>query len=161
MDAYKRKELITGGFMLAAGIAYLLATMALPRKSFIDAAFVPYVLAIFMCVLGVLQLVFSARKAPAGEAAATVDDKKDEVSEYGTVIKTLALIAVYIATLEPIGFPIVTAVYLYLQFIVLTPHGQKIGHLMYAVISIISAIVIYLIFRQGFDLMLPAGILNI
>ncbi|KAB0547017.1 tripartite tricarboxylate transporter TctB family protein [Pseudomonas argentinensis] len=159
MDAFKRKELITGGFMLAAGIAYLLATMSLPRKSFIDAAFVPYVLAIFMCGLGVLQLVFGFRNAPAADAPA--DDKKGEVSEYGTVIKTLALIAAYIATLEPIGFPIVTAIYLYLQFIVLTPHGQKIGHLTYAITAIVSAIVIYLIFRQGFDLMLPSGVLNI
>lgn len=161
MDAYKRKELITGGFMLVAGVAYLLATMALPRKSFIDAAFVPYVLAIFMCVLGGLQLVFGARKAPAAETEPAADGKKDEVSEYLTVIKTLALIAAYIATLEPIGFPIVTAVYLYLQFIVLTPHEQKIRHVMYAITAIISAIVIFLIFRQGFDLMLPSGILNI
>ena len=159
MGASKRKELITGGFMLAAGVAYLLATMALPRKSFIDAAFVPYVLAIFMCGLGALQLVFSVRQAPADEAAA--QEQKGEVSEYLTVIKTLALIAAYIATLEPVGFPIVTAIYLYLQFIVLTPHGQKIGHVTYVVTAILSAIVIYLIFRQGFDLMLPSGILNI
>ncbi|MGE8496924.1 MAG: tripartite tricarboxylate transporter TctB family protein [Pseudomonas sp.] len=159
MGAYKRKELITGGFMLVAGVAYLLATMGLPRRGFIDAAFVPYVLAAFMCGLGVLQLVLSARKTTADEG--TGSDNKGEVSEYPTVIKTLALIAAYIATLEPVGFPIVTAIYLYLQFIVLTPHGQPVRHVLYAITAIISAIVIFLIFRQGFDLMLPSGILNI
>lgn len=160
MGAYKNKELVTGVFMLVAGVAYLLATMSLPRKSFIDAAFVPYVLAIFMCGLGVLQLVLGARKAPQGGSEA-VTDGKGEVSEYLTVVKTLALIAAYIGLLQLVGFPIITAVYLYLQFLVLTPHGQKTNHLLYALIAIISAIVIFLIFRQGFDLMLPSGPLNI
>lgn len=160
MGVYNKKELITGAVMLAAGLAYLGATMNLPRKTFIDAAFVPYVLAIMLCALGVLQIVLNARKVVVSEQpVAENDDKK--AADYPTVVKTLALITGYIALLNPIGFPIMTAIYLYLQFVVMTPADQKVRHVLYAVIALISAAVIFVIFRQGFDLMLPTGILNI
>ena len=51
-------------------------------------------------------------------------------------------------------------VYLYLQFIVLTPVNQKIRHLSYLLIAVVSSAAIFLLFREAFDLMLPAGLLN-
>ncbi len=53
-----------------------------------------------------------------------------------------------------------TVVYLYLQFLILTPVSQKPKHLTYLLISVISSAVIFLLFREAFDLMLPAGLLN-
>lgn len=156
MDTYKRNELLIGLAMLAVGLGYLFMTMALPRKGFVDSAFIPYVLSGTLCLLGALQLL-AWKKLP--QAAAKADQDKATI-DYLSVIKSFALVIIYVSLLEPVGFPIATALYLYVQFIVLTPLDQKTNHLLYGVISIVASVSIYFLFRQGFDLLLPAGLLN-
>ena len=51
-------------------------------------------------------------------------------------------------------------VYLYLQFLVLTPVNQKARHLTYLLIAVACSAIIFLLFREAFDLLLPAGLLN-
>jgi putative tricarboxylic transport membrane protein len=156
MATYKRKEMLIGALMLGAGLFYLFLTINLPRKGSIDASTVPYVLAAGLCLFGVLQL-FLSRKAT---APVVETDEPASTPDYATVCKTLGLVAVYIALLESVGFPIMTALYLYAQFIVLTPLEQNANHLLYAVIALVSSALIFVTFRQGFDLMLPTGLLN-
>ncbi|MCW1248295.1 tripartite tricarboxylate transporter TctB family protein [Pseudomonas sp. SAICEU22] len=156
MDSYKRNELIAGVAMLGAGVAYLVLTMNLPRRGTIDAAFVPWVLAVSLCLLGALQL-WMWRKLPDKRAESA---EKPEAIDYPTVFKTLALVLLYTALMEPVGFLITTALYLYVQFIVLTPAEQKVKHLRYALIAVVSAVLIFYIFRHGFDLLLPVGLLD-
>lgn len=159
MDTYKKKELVVGAVMLCAGLFYLILTMNLPRKGTIDASTVPYVLAVALCLLGFLQLL-GARKAVQPEADPDEGAPKT-VADYPTVLKTLALVAFYIALLETVGFLIMTVLYLYAQFTVLTPHDQKVKHLSYAITAVIASIAIYFTFRHGFDLLLPAGFLDL
>ena len=156
MDSYKRNELIAGLAMLGAGVAYLVLTMNLPRRGSIDAAFVPWVLAVSLCLLGALQL-WVWRKLPDKSVEPA---EKPEAIDYPTVFKTLALVLLYTALMEPVGFVITTVLYLYAQFIVLTPGEQKVKHLQYALIAIVSAVLIFYIFRHGFDLLLPVGLLD-
>ncbi|MNE90686.1 hypothetical protein D3C80_1882280 [compost metagenome] len=52
-----------------------------------------------------------------------------------------------------------TAIYLYLQFIVLTPVDHRVNHLAYALIALVTSAITYLLFREAFDLMLPSGLL--
>jgi putative tricarboxylic transport membrane protein len=155
MSTIKKREFAVGVFFLAVGLGYLYMTSTLPRKQFIDAAFVPYVLATIMCLLGVLQLR-EAKKLDAGEASA----KQADTTDYATVIKTLGLIIAYTAFLEPVGFPIMTVVYLFAQFVVLTPTDKKVNYLMYGVIAVITSAAVYLTFRYAFDMMLPVGLMN-
>lgn len=156
MDRAKRKELVIGAAMLAAGLVYLYLTSNLPRKGIIDAAFVPYLLAAGMCILGALQLLAAWRQEPAPTATAAPGAGPD----YRTVCKTLGLIVGYIAVLEWAGFPIATVAYLYLQFLVLTPHEHRISHGRYLLIALCASAFIYIVFRHGFDLLLPAGLLD-
>ena len=156
MDSYKRNELIAGLAMLGAGVAYLVLTMNLPRRGTIDAAFVPWVLAVSLCLLGALQL-WMWRKLPDKSVEPA---EKPEAIDYPTVFKTLALVLLYTALMEPVGFVITTVLYLYAQFIVLTPGEQKVKHLQYALIAVVSAVLIFYIFRHGFDLLLPVGLLD-
>ncbi len=160
MDTHTRKERLIGVVMLGSGLAYLVMTMNLPRKGFIDAAFVPYVLAFILCLLGVLQLMNSRKPANAAKPA-EADDEEKVPADYPTVLKTLGLIVLYTALLSTVGFPIMTALYLYAQFIVLTPAGQKANHIGYAAIAVVASLVIYYIFRHGFDLLLPSGFLDL
>ncbi len=154
MSYTKKREYVAGAFFLIVGLGYLYLTSGIPRKQFIDAAFVPYVLAFTMCLLGVLQLR-AAYKLPVSEQAGEKD-----TADYRTVWKTLGLIVAYAAFLEPVGFPVMTVVYLFLQFIVLTPRDKKISYPMYGVIAVMTSAIVYLTFRQAFDMMLPVGLMS-
>lgn len=158
MDTYKRKELITGVIMLGIGLIYLFLTINLPRRGGVDAAFVPYVLSAGLCVLGFFQLL--ASRTATADPHADEQDKTVVAPDYLTVLKTLGLIVIYTIFLESVGFVIMTALYLYLQFIVITPYTHRVNHLLYVAIAVITSAVIYVTFRQGFDLMLPIGLLD-
>lgn len=162
MATCKKKELLIGVAMLGAGLTYLVLTLKLPGHSGIDAAFVPTLLSGLLCLLAAMQLfsAFSAADNPAKEASVADATAPVIGSDVKTVVKTLALIVGYIALLNPVGFPIMTVIYLYVQFVVLTPVDHKVNHLTYALIALISSASIYLLFREAFDLMLPAGLLN-
>lgn len=161
MATSKKKELLIGVAMLGTGLGYLLMTSQLPRHDGIDAAFVPSLLSAMLCLLGFLQLlsVRSLAKAVAQPQADGAAEATQDSSDFKTVLKTLALIVGYIALLNPIGFPIMTAIYLYLQFIVLTPLDHRVNHFVYALIAAVTAAITYLLFREAFDLMLPSGLL--
>jgi putative tricarboxylic transport membrane protein len=158
MNETKKREVLLGIVMLSAGLIYLFLTMSLPRRGFVDAAFVPYVLALAMCALGVLQLL-AGRRLPSEVPSDTDAAAEAGPADYRTVLKTLGLIVGYIALLDPIGFPIMTAIYLFAQFIVLTPADKKINYRAYGLIAIVSSAVIFITFRYGFDLLLSAGLL--
>ena len=165
MNTLNKKELIIGLAMLGASLAYLVLAQQLPGHDGVDAATVPKLLAGFLCLLGLMQLVnaFAKPKAaaePASSQPAETEEPAAEIVEPKTVIKTLALILGYMALLGPVGFPIMTVVYLYLQFLVLTPVNQKARHLTYLLIAVICSALIFLLFREAFDLLLPAGLLN-
>lgn len=148
--------------MLGAGLFYLFLTINLPRKGFIDASTVPYVLSVGLCLLGILQLLAARNATP--PAASEEDDtgSTDKAPpDYPTVFKTLGLIAVYVALLQTVGFLIMTIVYLYAQFIVITPREQKVNHISYIIIAVVTSSAIFYLFRHGFDLMLPSGFLKI
>lgn len=152
----KRREFILGLMMLFVGLAYLWATTQIPRKSEgIDASFVPSILGGLCSLLGVLQLLGAAKLKiqPAAASAAKAD--------YSTLWKTLTLIAAYVALLSWVGFPIMTMLYLIAQFYVLTPADQKPSWLLYAVVAVVAAAFVFLLFRHAFDLMLPLGWLDL
>jgi hypothetical protein len=162
MATYKKKELITGIAMLGVALGYGLMTLKLPGHSGVDAAFIPALLAVMLCVLAVIQLIgaFSAPQAPADVLPDIDTEEAGSSVDVMTVVKTLALIVGYIALMKTVGFPIMTVVYLYLQFIVLTPVDHKVRHVTYGLIAVATSAVIYLLFREAFDLMLPAGLMS-
>lgn len=163
MTTANKKDLTIGVSMLGTSIAYLVMAYRVPGHDGIDAATVPTLLAILLCLLGVLQTLsaFGNRKRPAAESDADAPEQTSaSVVEPLTVLKTLGLILIYVVLLGPVGFPVMTTLYLYLQFIVLTPVDHKVRHLPYAAIAVVTSAVIYLLFREAFDLLLPAGLLN-
>ena len=165
MNTLNKKELIIGIAMLGASLAYLVMAQQLPGHDGVDAATVPKLLAGFLSLLGVMQLISAFAKPkvaaePASPVPTEAEEQPAEVIEPKTVFKTLGLILGYMALLGPVGFPIMTVVYLYLQFLVLTPVNQKARHLTYLLIAVACSAIIFLLFREAFDLLLPAGLLN-
>lgn len=171
-----RKDLTFGIVVLVIGLIYLGLTMQLPRKGGIDSSTVPYLLAILMTALGVIQIVGAVRKGRVeAERAKSLkselmeaagDDAKDcncapaptaSRPDYKTVAITALLIFLYVAFLDHLGFLVMSALYLFAQITVLTPVYVKKNYLLYAVISIIASAGVYYIFLWSFDIMLPHG----
>ena len=156
----RTKGILVGVFMLAAGLGYLYLTASLPRRAAVDAAFIPYILAFAMVGLGALQVTFSFRGTGA-EGPQRADPEEAPAAEgpvsYAAVVKTLVLMAAFTAALRPLGFPVAAALYLFPQFIVLRPADRDFGYPVYALIAVVASIVIFVTFRYGFQLLLPAG----
>lgn len=166
----KKKELIIGVVMIGVSLAYMVMAYQLPGHDGIDAGTLPVLLAGFLTLLGVFQLLGALpKKGPDAEVPVTTasdlpevpkEEAPADVIEPKTVLLTLGLILGYMALLGPVGFPIMTVIYLYLQFLVLTPVTQKPRHVVYLLTAAICSAVIFLLFREAFDLLLPAGLLN-
>jgi putative tricarboxylic transport membrane protein len=156
----KYNDLILGIIILAFGLIYFLLTQQVPERNvgLVTARFVPNLLSIAMFILGSLQLIAGFSKIKKFTEGPVEGD--EEKVDYSTVVKTLVSIVLYIALIDIVGFLIITAVFLFTQFIVLTPVDKKKNYVQYAVIAVATSVVIYLVFRNGLDLMLPAGILS-
>ncbi|MBR3371275.1 MAG: tripartite tricarboxylate transporter TctB family protein [Rhodobacteraceae bacterium] len=149
----RNTELGVGLAMLGVGMGYLYMTMQLPRRGTVDATFFPYALAWMMIGLGALQCLVTWRR---GVQSSGPRDRLQPLQAL-TVLATLGLVAGFIAALRPLGFPIAATGFLFAQFIVLTPNGQRPRLVLYAALAILSTAVIFITFRYGFRLMLPAG----
>lgn len=150
----KYNDLVFGLIMLAIAAGYLILTLQIPiTGGMFNGRFFPLIIDLIMFLLTAFQF------------GAYLKNKGREVSESGgekdgkTVFYTVALIVAYIALMQYIGFILSTTLYLFLQFIVMTPAGKKIGYVKYAVIAAVSSVAIYLVFRYTeLNVMLPQGI---
>lgn len=156
MKIEKYSELILGFIILFLGIVYFLLTNALPAKEMIDGRFLPYILSGILIVLSLVQIYRGVKFLRHGGGEET-----EGVSDYGTFIKSLVNIVLYIGLLNILGFIISTIVFLFLEFIILTPARLKLNYLLYLFISITTALIVYYLFRHGLSLVLPRGRFNI
>jgi len=161
MKFKKYNDLIVGLSMLAFGLFYLIMTMQIPRKGkLIDATFFPYILSTIMLIVGLLQTVKGAASAKKFDVSTYEEIKAGQKGDMKTVLITVVLILVYVALLKPLGFVISSTVYLFAQILVLVPMRIKKNYLLYALVAVITSAIIYVSFRFGLDLMLPAGLLG-
>lgn len=73
------------------------------------------------------------------------------------VIASFVMLAVYTALMEPVGFLISTALYLYGEIIVLT-RPEKRNYILPAVVAVIVAVAVDFVFVRFLSVLLPAGI---
>ena len=155
MKTQKMQDQVFGIIVLAVAAFYTVCTLMIPVKEgadIINARTMPLLLAALMWILGICQLV-TARKSDTKPLEKAQRDLR-------TVFKTAVLIVVYIALFEPVGFIITTMVYLFLQFIFLTPADKKPNFVLYGVIAVVDSVFVYTIFRYSRDIILPQGLIT-
>jgi hypothetical protein len=155
----KYGDIIVGIVYAVLGLALIIAARMLPKSQVMDIGpdFMPTVVGTLILVLSIillLQAVQELRKNPDKEVG------KDE-SDYKRVLLSLILALLYVFLLKPIGFIICTLVYLFCQIYVLAPdsHRTKKDMIMYLIIDVVFTLIVYYLFRIGFKIVLPAGIL--
>lgn len=159
----KYGDLLVSVFYLVLGVVMLIMAKALPKSKVmaIGPDFMPTVVAILILVLAgilLLQTVNRLRRGGAVDAAAEKD-----TSDYKRVLASLVLATVYVNILKPVGFLISTFVYLGLQIPVLAPDDKrsKKDIIKYTVISLVFTVIVYVLFRYGFKIILPTGLLKL
>ena len=164
-DRYK--ELILGVLMFAFGIFYLYHSAGIRTRSTVSvsAKLIPEILGMMILVLGVLQIIGGVRALRrivlvnrANNIRHVVIDKVEKRHAV-PVILTFIVILGYAMAFEWLGFVAASTLCMFCQMWVLSPKG-KFKTAWFFLISLISAIVVYIAFRKGLNLSLPPGIMD-
>jgi putative tricarboxylic transport membrane protein len=152
----KKKDLIIGAAFFAISVGVFVSSFSIRKLvvSKVGSAFVPQLMAILLAGLSILLIVqaLTAKVEPAPEK------KPASGGRNHSVWLTFVLIFLYLALLEPLGFLLSTAVYLFFQFIVLSRKKPNLP--LYGLLSISTSAIVYYLFVKVFILFLPAGILG-
>lgn len=113
-------------------------------------------------VLFILGLAITAQGAVDLKKGKTDEDQEDagklRAGRLGAG-KTMGLMVIYAAVIPTVGFLVSTSVYAFLQMMILSPADKKKPAL-FALVSVLSTVIIYFAFTKAFHLMLPAGIIG-
>ena len=162
----KYKDVIAGGFVILLGAALYIASLSIKSlpMNLLKADFFPKMAACMFGFLGICLVMEGVKSAKTFDENVEGDEKDGEDNASGTIsmVATLALIALYIFCLEPIGFVLSTIVYLVAQMYILADaaHHSKKDIVLFMVLSVITSVGIYQLFTKVFYLMLPIGILG-
>jgi len=135
--------------------AYQVPAIRITRVSLVHSAAYPTFILAALGLLSCAQIWLSARelrRTRIGDSEETGVNKRD----YLCVLRTLILSCVYVLLLEPLGFLISSILYVFFQTLNLCPRSE-VNIVKFAVIAIVSSLIIYVTFRNGLNLMLPAG----
>jgi putative tricarboxylic transport membrane protein len=111
-------------------------------------AFYPTILSVLGVGLSIVLFVGSREQREAAE-------RRAGWAEDLVALTPLALLGAYVLVLEPLGFPIATAIFLTLAFRYLRHPSWRGAILLAVVISAVS----FALFRYALDVRLPAGLL--
>ena len=156
----KTKNLICSvGFLLIGAFIYVQASeIKVVMAKDLGSGFFPKVVGVAMILMALLELVLTlvaAKKDPA-EAEKTEDTADDD--KKGMLLTILCMVG-YAALFEPLGFIISSALYLFLQITVLS--NQKNRKLpLFAVISLVTSVFIYVVFVYLINMPLPMGLIE-
>lgn len=132
------------------GVLYYIEALGIRKmmKNDIGSGVFPRIIAVAIILLAVANLIrtFVVKEE---------DSKKAGSDMFGGWV-TVLLLAAYVLLLEPVGFLLSTAVYLFLQILVLAPPDER-NYLTIAIVSVVTPVVIYALFVYAINMPLPKG----
>ena len=147
-------------------LAVLLYTASYNIQEFIatrvGASFLPRVAAVLFAILGILLVASSFRCAPTDPIIVKEEGREPTEKISGglpAVLLSAVLMCAYVGLMSRIGFIITSAIYIFFQILVLAKEAKR-QYLLFAVISVVTPLLIYLLFVHVFKVMIPAGILS-
>ncbi len=162
-----KKNIISAIFFFLLSVALFIGSYFL-HQSTSDALgpqFFPRITGVIVFILSVISLAQNLVKAK--KETADVGQEKEVFSAKNikelkpSFILTILLLVAYVLLLDKIGFVIMTGTYLFCQIILLMPAGyiRHKGPLISTIlIAVITPLVLYYLFKNGFEIFLPAGI---
>ena len=118
-----------------------------------------------LLILGIVLIVRGLRVMKAEKAAGNAPEKRPHrmrprlLADNRAVVEMFVVLLVYIALIQPVGFLISTFLFLFAEFNILTyKEDRKLGFSV--VFALVCAVGIYAMFKYGFKMPLPQGILK-
>ena len=159
----KYGDFIVSAVFLILGAALIIGGKSLPESTVVSVGpdFMPVVLGAVIIALAAILLVTSI--VGYKEKLAALEGAEPDHCDYKRVLASLVLSIAYVMLLQPVGFLITTVVYLILQITALAPDENRKSKdiIKYVVISVVFTLIVYMLFRYGFKIVLPAGIFAI
>lgn len=154
-------DLITGGLLLLLGLGLFWACTSV--KDFaaigVGSAFLPRLTAGLLTLLG-LVLLGNGLRAPSSKDPKNAAASTETVfGGLPAVVTSIALMAGYLALLEPLGFLPTSILYVFAQMLVLRKHAAR-RYALFGAITVLAAVVCNYLFINLFDISLPQGILG-
>lgn len=157
----KYGDIVVSIFFMVLSAVIILLALQLPKSQVMDIGpdFMPIVISALSFILATILLIQSLRRFK--DNAAELEGKTLEKCDYKRVILSIILVLVYVNIMKPVGFIISTFAYLVCQMYVLAPdeNRTKKDIVLLVVISVIFTLIVYFLFRYGFKILMPAGIL--
>lgn len=164
-----RKDITSGALIGAVSIIYLLLTCKVniftgPGAAPLSARFVPAMWGTILLILSVLLLVRGLRNRKAalqkrGAAEQSRFSLKGFYLQNTEVILTFAVLAAYIYLLKPVGFLIMSALYIFAEALILSKKGKR-RVITALVLAVTASVLIDFVFVRLLYVMLPKGILG-
>lgn len=161
-----KKNLIPGIVLTIFSIIYLVLTSQIKKFSGLGsdplgARAIPYLWGISLLVLSLILVVRGIKQRNLAIKNNTLVKSELNfagiIKENREIVLTFISLAVYIALLEPVGFLIMTAVYLFVQTLILTPK-EKRNYIVTLITSIVIAVALDYVFVCLLNVLLPLGI---
>lgn len=164
----KWKDFSTGILFVAFGIALFLSALTIPAGGQLSMGgdFMPKVMSVLLILCGAAyagKALFSKPEPAAGEGkplGPSAEQKAEKRHEWILFLLEFGLLALYLLLLKPVGFLIMTTIYIFLQMWLITPSSEKRRPIVMVIVAVAATLLTYFIFVKGFRLLLPAGILG-
>lgn len=157
----KYGDIVVSIFFMVLSAVIILMALQLPKSQVMDIGpdFMPIVISAVSFILAAILLVQSLHRFKRNSAE--LEGKAPEQCDYKRVLLSIILVLIYVCVMKPVGFIVSTLAYLVCQMYVLAPdeNRTKKDIILLAVISVIFTLVVYFLFRYGFKILMPAGIL--
>lgn len=152
----RQKDILCSVVFLVFGAVMLYLSFGVRHKIAEDvgSGYVPKFIAILILITSGAKLVLSVRdKSEAGKK------KQDSDSDLLGGLGTIGLMLAYMMTLKPLGFILSSAVYLFLQILLMSNKDNR-KLVLFGVIGVVLPVAIYALFNYVIKMPLPKGILG-
>lgn len=149
----KMRDILCSIIVIAFGAAMIYFVKDVRRviRSDVGSAFVPTLIGWCIVVTGVSKLLFSIFTGLKSENKKIVFDQ-DFFGGIGTII----LMVLYMIAFEPVGFVVASAVYLFLQMLILSDKTNR-RPLLFLIIAVILPVAVDALFVYVIKMPLPVG----
>ena len=158
MKYLRNKEILSGAFLVILSVILLFSTESFNTSSisaYGNPATVPRIILVLLAAISVMILISGILKVR--KEGDTDESAKPDMNERLPFILTFILIAVYILSVSILGYIVSTTIYLFLQIFILSCFSKK-RLVLNVIIAIGTSVILFCIFRYGFDVFLPRGI---
>ena len=161
MSFKKCRDLILGIVMLAFSGFYLyygrqIKTRPKLTPSYASAQVIPTLLGILLAVLSVCLIYQGIKRLKAPDTDGTAKSSREDLI---SVVLTMAIILLYVAILDTVGFILATIIYLFCQMMILAPKAKR-NPVLFIIVSVVFTVIVFIAFRIGLKQLLPRGIIE-